>query len=154
MEKPRKFDKENKMSNNDSKIKALLDTIANKKQELGQKPRISYKTNGVFKYENNEFFNINTIVEPQKLVEALSYLLVKQSFNDAAANMLSVSTKVLQWNGYTLDEWAEDFKTRLSVVAWEAKKKELEASELKLKKLVSEDTRTAMEIDEIANLLK
>jgi len=142
------------MSNNDTKIKALLETIASKKEALGQKPRISYKTNGVFKYENNDFFNINTITEPQKLVEALSYLLVKQSFNDTAASMLSVPHKVLQWNGYTLDEWCEDFKTRLSVVSWEAKKKELEASEQKLKKLVSEDTRTAMEIDEIANLLK
>lgn len=142
------------MSNNDSKIKALLDTIATKKQELGQKPRISYKTNGVFKYENNDFFNINTIADPQKLVEALSYLLIKQNFNDTACNLLSVPTKVLQWNGYTLDEWLEDFKTRLSVVSWESKKRELEASELKLKKLVSEDTRTAMEIDEIANLLK
>jgi hypothetical protein len=107
----------------------------------------------VFKYDNNDFFNINTIAEPQKLVEALSYLLSKQSFNDTAANMLSVPTKTLQWNGYTMDEWCEDFKTRLSVVSWEIKKKELEVFELKLKKLVSEDTRTAMEIDEIAGLL-
>jgi len=68
--------------------------------------------------------------------------------------MLSVPQKVLQWNGYTLDEWCDDFKTRLSVVSWESKKKELEAAELKLKKLVSEDTRTAMEIDEIASLFK
>ena len=141
------------MSNNDSKIKALLETISTKKDALGPKPRISYKTNGVFKYDNNDFFNINTIAEPQKLVEALSYLLSKQSFNDTAANMLSVPTKTLQWNGYTMDEWCEDFKTRLSVVSWEIKKKELEVFELKLKKLVSEDTRTAMEIDEIAGLL-
>jgi len=141
------------MSNNDAKIKELLEIVSKKKNELGQKPRISYKTNGVFKYENNDFFNINTIVDQQKLVEALSHLLIKQHFNDSAANMLSVPYKVLTWNGYTLDEWVEDFKTRLSVVAWESKKKELEAAELKLKKLVSEDTRTAMEIDEIAGLL-
>lgn len=142
-----------KMSNNDTKIKALLETIASKKEALGQKPRISYKTNGVFKYENNDFFNINTIVDPQKFVDALSYLLNKQSFNDVAADLLSIPHKALQWNGYTLDEWCEDFKTRLSVVSWETKKKELESFELKLKKLVSEDTRTAMEIDEIAGLL-
>lgn len=141
------------MSQNDAKIKALLDTISVKKQNLGVKPRISYKTNGVFKYENNDFFNLNTVTDPQKLVEALSYLLIKQNFNDVAANFLSVPTKVLQWNGYTLDEWQDDFKTRLSLVSWEAKKRELEAAEAKLKKLVSEDTRTAMEIDEIANLL-
>lgn len=141
------------MSNNDTKIKALLETISAKKDALGPKPRISYKTNGVFKYENNDFFNINTIVDPQKLVDALSYLLIKQNFNDVAANLLSVPHKVLQWNGYSMDEWCEDFKTRLSVVSWEAKK-ELEAAELKLKKLVSEDTRTAMEIDEIASLFK
>lgn len=67
--------------------------------------------------------------------------------------MLGVKPKELQWNGYTLQEWVDDFKTRASIVAWESKKKELEAFEAKLKKLVSEDTRTAMEIDEIAGLL-
>lgn len=141
------------MSNNDLKIKALLETINIKKNELGQKPRISYKTNGVFKFENNDFFNINTIVDTQRLVDALSYLLIRQEFNNSAAKMLGVKPKELQWNGYTLQEWVDDFKTRASIVAWESKKKELEAFEAKLKKLVSEDTRTAMEIDEIAGLL-
>ena len=59
-----------------------------------------------------------------------------------------------KWNGYSMDEWEEDFKTRIKAITWSEKKKVLDSTKTKLNQLVSEEARTEMELDSIKALLE
>lgn len=148
-----------KMSKNDSKIKALLEKIEEQKKELGTKPRASWNTNGLFKrYESlkNDLFNINTVNNAYDLTAALGFLISMQDAFDKAAIKLNVEGKVgpFRWDGYTVKQWEEDFALRIAIIEYDRKKKTLDETKSKLKSLVSEEERTAMELEEIEALLK
>lgn len=50
--------------------------------------------------------------------------------------------------------WIKDIKSKLSVLALKREENDLKKMESKLDKLLSEDKKTELEIDEIAALLK
>lgn len=141
------------MSNNDDKIKALLKKVAEKKEALGSKPKAQWNTNAVFKFNSHEFINLNTVKDSTDLVRALSCLLQHQRCDATAAERLGVSIPTFEWDGYTVEQWEQDFKTRLSIIDYDGKKKELDALQKKLDSLVSEEARTEMELDNIEALL-
>jgi hypothetical protein len=141
------------MAKNDDKIKELMALVAEKKKALGDKPKATWSTNAVFKYNSNEFFNLNTVKEPKVLVEALAFLMQRTTMITEASRALGVAAHNPEWGGYSVADWVSDFKTRLAIVNWETKKAELEATQVKLNTLVSEEARTEMEIDSIAKLL-
>lgn len=142
------------MANNDDTIKNLLAKVEAQQLALGSKPRAAWRTNGIFKYDGTNHFNLNTVAEPKPLVDALAFLLGAKAQVSEACKQLGVSEIEFKWNGYTYGEWLEDFKTRLSVVDWEAKKKQLEATKAKLSTLVSEEARTEMELEAITKSLE
>jgi hypothetical protein len=144
-----------KVSKNDDKIKQLMAKVEEKRTVLGSKPRAKWNTNAVFKYPNGDFVNLNTVGAGDfgKLVDALSYLLSTEELRAQAAEMLGVAVESFTHGGYTIAEWKEDFKLRISIVNYDGRKRELAAMEKKLKGLVSEGTRTEMELDEIEGLL-
>ena len=143
------------MAKNDEMIKQLMAKVAVQKEALGAKPKVAWKTNGVFKYEDkSNYFNINTVSGSGPLVEALAYMLQKSSMYVEASKQLGVSVpEDLGFGGYSIHEWSEDFKMRLSILKWEAKKQELDATQSKLSQLVSEEARTEMELEKIAKSL-
>lgn len=141
------------MAKNDDTIKNLMNKVAEKKATLGAKPKVSWKTNAVFKYDSNNYFNLNTISDTKTLVEALSFLIMRQTNNVKAAELLGVEVSEFEWAGYTISDWTEDFKTRTSVIKWEAEKNKLNALESKLASLVSEEAKTEMALEDIAKML-
>lgn len=57
-------------------------------------------------------------------------------------------------SGYDLNDWITDVKARLEVIATKIEENNLKAMEAKLDKLLSEDKKTELELDSIAELLK
>ena len=139
------------MSKNDNAIKDLLQKVEEQKKSLGTKERVSWITNGVFK-KGGDFFNINTVNDPLVLVEALGFLIVQLEGFDKARFALGVSGD-FKWDGYTYNDWQEDFKTRIKIIEYDKKKKVLDATKAKLNSLVSEEARTEMELDDIKKIL-
>jgi hypothetical protein len=144
-----------KVSKNDDKIKLLMEKVEEQKAALGTKPRAKWNTNAVFKYPSGDYFNLNTVNAGDfgKLVDAMALLLTSEEVRKAAAERLGVEDVPYQYGGYTLSEWEEDFKLRIAIVGYDGRKKKLAATSKKLKSLISEGTRTGMELEEIASLL-
>lgn len=132
------------MGKNDEQISTLLKSIETKKAAIGVKPRGAWKTNAIFKYDEKNHLNLNTINQIDVCVEAVAFLLQKQTFRKQAADLLGVKL-----DDPTNEDYLHDFKLRASMIAWENEKRKLDALEQKLKDLRSEDAKTADAISDI-----
>ena len=144
-----------KVATNDGKIKLLMKKVEAQKAALGTKPRAKWNTNAVFKYPNGDYVNLNTVGEGDfgKLVDAMTSMLVLATHRKTAAERLGVEAVLVTHGGFTIEEWEEDFKLRIGIVAFDGRKKKLAAVQKKLKGLISEGTRTEMELEDIEALL-
>lgn len=139
---------------NDETIKALMAKIEAKKASLGTKPKISWKTNGLFRYDDNRHINLNTVNDLVTLVEALAFLYSGMGALQKAHETLGVSSKfTMEWRGFPMADWEADFKLKAESLVWEEENKKLKVLEAKLKTLVSEEARTEMELEDISKLL-
>lgn len=141
------------MSKNDEMVKQLLEKVEEQKKHLGKKPRSVLVTNGLYKSPNGEHFNVNTISDTSRLVYALAELLAGQAYFDEACNQLGCVAKPFKWDGYTVDEWKEDFQLRKDIIEYNTRKAQLDLTQAKLKALMSEDARTADELEKIKEAL-
>jgi len=140
------------MNANDKQIEELIKVVEEKKAKLGKKKRSSLVTNGLFKYDDDNFFNINTISNIDTLVNALAYLLTRKDKYEEACRRLGVSID-FKWYGYTLEDWEEDFQARIDFIQWNEDKKSLDATQKKLDSLISSEGKTSMEIEKYKALL-
>lgn len=136
-------------TNNDEKIKELLEVIELKKKNLGEKPKALWKTNGLLKIETD--VNINTITTIHKCIDSAASILATKHFKTEAAKLLDVPSQDLLWNGYSFEDWIHDIKLRASMITWDSDKKKLISLESKLSDLRSQDAKTA---DAISSILK
>ena len=67
--------------------------------------------------------------------------------------MLDMKITDFKLSGYSLDEWISDISKKLETHEVKQKQNELKAMEAKLDKLLSEDKKTELELDDIAALL-
>ena len=142
------------MAKNDERIKKFIAAVEKKKKALGKKPRSTWNTNAVFKYPDGEYHvNLNTIGKASGLVAPLAYLLEKSRSSTEAAERLGVPVPEFTHDGYTIEQWEEDFKTRIVNIEYDAKKKEFEAAKKELNSLISEDGRTDIALDKLAKNL-
>lgn len=139
------------MSKNDGAIKELLQKVEEQKASLGTKERVTWLTNGIFK-RDGVVININTVSDPIVLATALGFLISQDDSFDKSCKMLGVKGE-FKWDGYTVDEWKDDFKTRIRILDYDKKKKTLDATKAKLNSLVSEEARTEMELEDIKKIL-
>ncbi len=139
-------------TNNDKMIQELLAKVQSQKITLGPKPRGTWITNGIFKFSTSDFININVVTDFSRLASALGFLLLQEEAFKKGCSSLEV-TGNFKWDGYTRAEWEEDFRMRVSIIRYDANKKKLEAAQAKLNSLISEDARTAMELDALKDLL-
>lgn len=137
---------------NDIVIKELLDKVADQKANLGTREKVAWNTNGVFKYRGGDFFNLNTVTDPSVLANALAVLIVQEDSFKEACKRLGIKAD-FKWDNYSVKDWQDDFMTRMRVIEWDKKKKTLDATQDKLKTLVSEEAKTEMELEDIKKLL-
>jgi len=138
------------MNKNDVVIKELLEQVEKQKNELGTKKRSSLITNGLFKSDNITI-NINTVNDVDIILKVVANLIINRNAYYEACEVLNISTDEykFKYGRYSYDEWITDFKSRIQIIEWNKRKKKLEITQAKLSKLMSEDARTASELDAI-----
>lgn len=132
---------------NDNKILKLKEEIAKKKEELKNISRFSPVTNCSLELYG-ERYNINTL-QKDKIIELMVVL-----------NSLQLSAKDLELledyiiSGYKPIEWITDLKAKLSILTQKAEENKLKQMETKLDKLLSDDKKVELELNDIENMLK
>lgn len=143
------------MTKNDIKINALLEKVEEQKAKLGPKPKATLVTNGVLAVRGMTF-NLN-VCSIDQLVVALANLLrteQEESFLLDAADILGVKKVENTIGGYSIPDWKEDIKTRVAVLQWNEKKRELEKTETALNQMISEDAKTSKALADIEKMFE
>jgi hypothetical protein len=132
---------------NDQKILELKKQIEEKKKKLAKSQKFTPVTNCSIELDGVRH-NIQVLNKEQIIA-----LLVKLSTYAAAAKELDL-LKEYNISGFNVMEWIEDLKAKLDFIARKDEEQKLRAMEAKLDRLLSDDKKVELEIDEIATLLK
>ena len=111
----------------DERVLALQDKVKAKKAEIEKAERPSWKTNCSFSTSKSKI-NIQTVSKVEDLIDLTVILLHESTLHAAACKALGVEIKYLK-DGFTVDDWMSDFKTRVSKIEILKKKKELAVME-------------------------
>lgn len=136
------------MSKNDDRILVLKKQIEEKKKELGKQPRFSPTTTCMFNYNGNRV-NIHTLTS----VNDINTALVGFNIYAMSAENLGINVEDVLIDGFSVSDWMEDLNAKKEVVEYNEKKSQLNALEKKLDNLLSDDKKTELEIDAIADLI-
>lgn len=135
------------MSKNDDRILELKKQIDIKKKMLIEKKvRFTPETNCVLELDGVKY-NLNVCAD-----DALAMLMIKLNAYVMSAKDLNIPVPKI--SGYSINMWINDIKSKLAVSTLKREENELKKMESKLDKLLSDDKKTELEIDEIAALLK
>lgn len=133
---------------NDEKILELKSQIDIKKETLKKQiKKFSPMTNCIIDFEGVK--NNLQVLNKEQLV----ILLVKLNSYLMSAKNLEL-TDIIMMSGYSINEWIVDIKNKLEVMAYKEEENKLKFMEDKLHKLLSDEKKTELEIDEIENMLK
>jgi len=133
--------------NNDERILEMRKKIQEKKESIGKVKRFSPITNCILPILG-QTLNIN-VLSKDDLVRTLVML---NSFRMSAKDLELLDA--LNHNGYNIEDWITDIKNKLDSISKKEEETKLKTMEKKLEKLLSDDKRTELEIDEIAEFLK
>lgn len=135
------------MAKNDDRIIELKKQIEGKKKDLAaSKVRFEPETNCILDLEEIKY-NLNVCTD-----DVLMLLMIRLHMYEMSAHDLEVSSPT--FGGYPAGLWISDIKNKLAVSNLKREENELKKMEAKLDRLLSEDKKTELEIDEIAALLK
>lgn len=135
------------MSKNDDRILELKKQVEDKKKELAsKKTRFVPITNCILEMDGMTL-NLNVLSERALILLWIRLNTYRMSATDLGLRKFEIS-------GYDLEDWITDVKARLEVIATKREENDLKAMETKLDKLLSEDKKTELELDSIAELLK
>lgn len=132
------------MSKNDERVLQLKKLIETKKAELFTQKFVPI-TNCVLDMEDKKY-NLNVLQEKE-----LEFLMVKLNAYAMSADNLKIDLVI---SGYGVNEWLTDISGKLAIITDKKKRDELKALEAKLDKMLSDEKKTELELDEIAALLK
>ena len=133
------------MSKNDDRVLQLKEVIEKKKSDLKAVKRFTPMTNCVLDLDGQRY-NLNVLQ-----VDDLKLLLVKLNMYLMAAKDLGIA---LEMSGYNVVEWMTDVKCKIEIFEHKAKEAELKTLEAKLDKMLSDEKKTELELNEIAALLQ
>ncbi len=129
---------------NDERVLQLKQVIDKKKSELKGSKRFTPLTNCVLDLEEQKY-NLNVLQ-----LDDLQFLLVKLNMYLMSAKNLGICLEI---SGYNIEEWITDIKCKIEIFEYKKKEAELKALEVKLDKMLSNEKRTELELDEITALL-
>lgn len=131
--------------NNDIKILKLKEQIAKKKEELKDIERFSPVTNCSIELEGVRY-NLNVLPKDQ-----LQFLAIKLQSFKSAAEVLKVKLDI---SGFYVGDWIDDILSKLKILNIKEEKANLKQMESKLDRLLSNEKKVELEINEIEELLK
>lgn len=134
---------------NDERILTLKKQIEEKKTNLGKAPRFSPITTCLLDY-NGSRVNLHTLNSTQDIDQMLTYL----NMWVISAENIYVDPANIMFSGFSVLDWMEDLRSKREVVIYQEESKKLDALNKQLEKLLSDDKKTELELDSIAELLK
>lgn len=140
----------------DDKVKQMFDLVQEKKLAIEKAERPCWKTSGNFGFSANSGHDrtqIATITDVRKIVEMYAFLIERKDKSETAASQLGVNYN-FTWLGFTVEEWKEDFQTRVNQISIQEKRKELAEVEARLNALISPELKAQMELEAITKLLE
>jgi transposase len=81
-----------------------------------------------------------------------AFLLDRKNKSEDASKELGVDYN-FTWLGFTLDEWKNDFQTRVNQISIQEKRKELAEIEARLNAIISPELKAQMELEAISEIL-
>ncbi len=129
------------MSKNDERVLQLKEIISKKKEELKSFKRFAPLTNCVLDLEGQKY-NLNVLQ-----LNDLQLLLVRLNMYLISAKDLNIELEIA---GYNISDWITDIKSKIEILEFKKKESELKTLELKLDRMLSDEKRTELELDEIA----
>jgi hypothetical protein len=133
--------------NNDQRILELKKQIEIKKEKLKQSERFSPITNLSIEFEGDRC-NLNVLQKPDLIT-----LLIRLNIYLISAKDLGIETEYIL-SGYKLEEWITDIKAKMDILSRKDEERNLKALEDKLSKMLSDDKKIELELNEIADFLK
>ena len=131
------------MSRNDDRILTLRKQIEEKEKNLKQiKVKFSPETNYVLELDGVKH-NINVCKEDE-----LKLLLIK--LNSYLMSAKDLKMEDMKISGYTIDLWISDIQQKLLDFTLKEEEKKLKSNKELLERLLSEDKKTELMLDEIA----
>ncbi|WP_340032648.1 hypothetical protein NSQ20_12360 [Paenibacillus sp. FSL K6-1122] len=131
---------------NDSKILELKKQIEEKKKSVGKSKKFTPVTNCSIELDGVRI-NIQTLTKEQ-----LIFLLVKLNSYAASAIELELLDQYVI-SGYNIADWIGDLKSKLEFINSKDEEQKLRLMESKLDKLLSDDKKVELELNEIAEML-
>ena len=95
---------------------------------------------------DNQTYNLNVLQ-----IDDLKFLLIKLNMYLMSANDLDIAFDI---SGYNVSEWMVDIKSKIEIFEHKKAESDLKALESKLDKMLSDEKKTELELDEIAALLQ
>jgi Fe-S-cluster containining protein len=143
------------MSKNDNTILALQEKIAAKEEELNNaKFAFKPKTNCVLYYDGEEY-NLNLCTSNDaKILLCKLYMLVEYYDKLQSISKGFLSKEPLMLNGFDINDWIEDIDNKLRAIELKEEENKLKAYKKKLDKLLSDDKKTELLLQEIEDDLK
>lgn len=132
------------MSKNDERVLQLKEIIDKKKLELKGAKKFTPLTNCILDLEDQKY-NLNVL-----RLNDLQLLLVRLNMYLMSAKDLKINLEI---SGYNIAEWITDIKCKIEIFEYKKKEAELKTLEVKLDKMLSDEKKTELELDEIAALL-
>lgn len=126
------------MNKNDKKIFELKKKLENRKLELGDKPKITYKTNCSF-----NLFGQNYNIHAMNSVELKLIFKMLQMIDEPN----------LELNGFAIADYLEDISNEMIKINYNLKALEIKRLETGLDELISTEGKTSIEIEKIAKLI-
>ena len=133
---------------NDERILLLKKQIEEKKKELGKQPRFAPTTTCLLNYNGNRW-NLHVL----NSIKEINTVLVWLNTFVLSAKDLDIDCEDVVIDGFAVTDWIDDLESKRAVVEYSTKKEQLTILERKLDKLLSDDKKTELEIDAIADLL-
>ena len=128
---------------NDERVLQLKKQIETKRSELSTEKFVPM-TNLVLDMEDKKY-NLNVLQENE-----LRFLMIKLNAYAMSADDLQEELVI---SGYDVNAWLADICGKLGVITNNKKRNELKVLEAKLDKMLSDEKKTELELDEIAALL-
>lgn len=129
---------------NDERVLKLKQVIDKKKLELKGAKKFMPLTNCVLDLEGQKY-NLNVLQ-----FNDLQMLLVRLNMYLMSANSFGISLDI---SGYNIAEWITDIKCKIEIFEYKQKESEMKVLEAKLDKMLSDEKKTELELDEIAAML-
>ena len=140
----------------DEKTLSLIKEITRRKAEIAKAEKPSWRTNCSFTYDGQPNSSINLQVESsvKTLISIAAYIGIRHdTYKLAIANLELLEYPEFTYNGYSVEDWFADIKSRINKIQISTKKKQLEILESRATAIISPEMRAELELQAIMNEL-